>query len=101
MIAVNKCRLTDFDVIILDLDMPIMNGYEACKKIRAEQAEDQCRITDLLLIKHGESRDINLDAKKPPLIIALSAMINNEIYHRCISVGFDNCSNSSPFSKNV
>ena len=24
----------DFDVIILDLDMPIMNGFEACIKIR-------------------------------------------------------------------
>jgi CheY-like chemotaxis protein len=23
-----------FDVILLDLDMPIMNGYEACLKLR-------------------------------------------------------------------
>lgn len=23
-----------FDVIILDLDMPIMNGFEACQRIR-------------------------------------------------------------------
>ena len=26
-------------MIILDLDMPIMNGFEACKKLKAMQGE--------------------------------------------------------------
>ena len=31
---VDQSESQQFDVIILDLDMPIMNGYEACKRIR-------------------------------------------------------------------
>jgi CheY-like chemotaxis protein len=26
--------MIEYDIIILDLDMPIMNGLEACKQIR-------------------------------------------------------------------
>ncbi len=32
--AVEKSREATFDIILLDLDMPIMSGYEACKKIK-------------------------------------------------------------------
>ena len=34
LVAVDKSRSRAFDVIILDLDMPIMSGYEACRKIK-------------------------------------------------------------------
>jgi CheY-like chemotaxis protein len=29
-----------FDVILLDLDMPIMNGFEACRRIRKFDCQD-------------------------------------------------------------
>ena len=34
MEAVKLCREQDFDVIILDIMMPIINGYQACVEIR-------------------------------------------------------------------
>ena len=30
LVAFNRSRQRAFDVIILDLDMPIMSGFEAC-----------------------------------------------------------------------
>lgn len=32
--AVNTCKTTNFDAIILDIHMPVLNGIEAAKQIR-------------------------------------------------------------------
>ena len=40
-----------FDVIVLDLDMPIMNGFEACKKIRSDDSDDQMNLKHLVQIE--------------------------------------------------
>lgn len=37
-----------FDVIILDLDMPIINGFEACKRIR--KSDDRENLMQLIQI---------------------------------------------------
>ncbi len=34
--ALEKARSTPFDIIVLDVDMPGMNGYEVCTKLRAQ-----------------------------------------------------------------
>ncbi|MFM8470115.1 MAG: response regulator [Limisphaerales bacterium] len=34
--ALEKARSTHFDLIVLDVDMPGMNGYEVCSKLRAQ-----------------------------------------------------------------
>ena len=50
LVAVEKSRDRFYDCIILDLDMPIMSGYEACKKIKGI---DSARgIKDILQLDH-------------------------------------------------
>ena len=38
--AVKKAEEKDFDLILMDMDMPIMNGYEASSKIKHEMKKD-------------------------------------------------------------
>ena len=51
--AVTKTREEDFDLIILDVMMPVMNGLEACKEIR------KTKDTPILFLSAlGEEQDI-------------------------------------------
>ncbi len=52
MDAVNKCRAEDFDVIIMDVMMPRLDGFSACKEIR--KFKD---IPVLMLSARGEEYD--------------------------------------------
>jgi CheY-like chemotaxis protein len=88
LVAYNRSRQRAFDVIILDLDMPIMSGFEACQKIRAYEEEGGEGITDLLQIGKNFARDESATqsllhfnqepvSRFQPLIIALSALITD------------------------
>ena len=35
LLAVNKCKTDNFDAIIMDMMMPVLNGIDASKQIRA------------------------------------------------------------------
>lgn len=35
--AVKACQLNDYDVILMDIDMPVMNGWEATEAIKKEK----------------------------------------------------------------
>lgn len=52
MDAVNKCKANDFDVIIMDVMMPRLDGFSACKEIR--KIKD---IPVLMLSARGEEYD--------------------------------------------
>lgn len=56
----NAASADDYDVIILDVMMPIMNGYEVCKKLR----DDGNQTPILMLTAKDQDRDIvkGLDA---------------------------------------
>ena len=52
--ATEKALLSDYDLIILDVMMPVMNGYEACKEIRREK-----KTTPILFMSAlGEEQDM-------------------------------------------
>ena len=45
--GVEFAKLSVPDVVVLDLDMPGLNGYEVCSRLRAEPAT--CRVLILML----------------------------------------------------
>ncbi len=67
--AVEHYQKEDFDLILMDLQMPIINGYEATRIIRQ--------------IEHGEF-------KHTP-IIALTAYSLQEEIDKCLAIGLDDC----------
>ena len=50
--AVNKCLTEDFDLVILDIMMPGLDGYSACKQIKREKD-----IPIIMLSARGEEYD--------------------------------------------
>jgi len=75
--AVQACQNDDFDLILMDCHMPVMDGFEATAQIRKyEQANNKPR--------------------RP--IIALTADVQKGIVEQCLESGMDNYL-SKPFNK--
>lgn len=82
-----------YDAIILDLNMPIMNGHEACKQILQiykdynerqiglKGSEDQS--------EDGHSNADETYVNRRPIIVASSAHVTEEIQQQCLNEGFD------------
>ena len=76
-VAFEKFRsCNNFDLVILDLNMPISDGYEACQNIR-----------NLFSIKNLFNQ--NKRQQVPPVIIACSSFVEKQVSERCIELGFD------------
>ena len=66
LIAVEKLKTSEFDIILMDVQMPVMNGFEATKSIR------------------------NLDSEKAHTpIIAMTANVLKEEVDLCYQAGMD------------
>ena len=52
-----KSRLGEFDVILMDIMMPVMNGYEATKRIRALDREDAKKIPIIAMTANAFTED--------------------------------------------
>ena len=52
MTAVGLCKLNDFDLIIMDIMMPKLDGFSACKEIK--KIKDMQKIFLIQLLKHQE-----------------------------------------------
>ena len=68
-VALEKFKSGNFNLIIMDIQMPVMDGYEATKLIRQHENETP--------------------GKKKTSIIALTANATREDQERCLEVGMD------------
>lgn len=66
--GLERFRERDFDLILMDLQMPVMDGYEALREIRALHATE---------------------GRALPPIIAVTASVLPEERERCLQAGFD------------
>jgi CheY-like chemotaxis protein len=71
------------DLVILDLDMPVMNGYEACESIRLAY-ENAKESATRIGVRQGLE-----ELLAPPLIIANSADVDDQVRALCQQSGFD------------
>ena len=73
--AIRHCSEQRFDIVLMDCQMPIMDGFEATRQLRRLEAEGSTGPT------------ANPPARLP--IIALTANVMDGDRERCIDVGFD------------
>jgi CheY-like chemotaxis protein len=55
--AIEEIKNNDYDLVIMDIFMPQMNGYEAVKHIRQINNEDKANITVIALTSSQSDRD--------------------------------------------
>ncbi|MFW5974567.1 MAG: response regulator, partial [Bacteroidota bacterium] len=67
-VAVEKASEKDYDLIFMDLHMPLMDGYEATSRIRVQELEE---------------------GRKSAFIVAVTANAAPEDKEKCFSVGMD------------
>ena len=58
MEAVSKCRENDYDILVMDIMMPRLDGFSACKEIRKYKA----------LLDEGIISEDEFEAKKKELL---------------------------------
>lgn len=73
--AVSACEQNDFDLILMDIHMPVMDGYEAAMKIRQFKDEKKAKV----------------------IIIALTASVALDVKNKVAAAGIDDFM-SKPFN---
>ncbi len=76
--AVNAFQRKDYDLILMDLQMPIMDGYEATGKIRELEVS----------LKKESNNEISAERKKVP-IVAMTAHAIKGFREKCLEIGMD------------
>lgn len=55
--AIDKCKSEQFHLILMDVNMPIVNGFEATKAIKAHYEKEQKRVPIIAMTAYAMSED--------------------------------------------
>ena len=68
--AIKSVFSHDYDLVLMDLQMPVMDGFQATAEIRAWEKTLRCNM-------------------RPVRIVALTASLVGGVKQQCLAVGFD------------
>ncbi|MEJ7739504.1 MAG: response regulator transcription factor [Chitinophagaceae bacterium] len=86
--AVDKVLITDVDCVIMDINMPVLNGLEGTKLIKQEKPYVKVIVVSMLcdaaivskMMKAGADAFINKDTGKTELLKAIGKVMQGERY---------------------
>jgi DNA-binding NarL/FixJ family response regulator len=86
--AADKACNNDVDCVIMDINMPVLNGLEATKLIKKEKAHIKVIVVSMLcdasivnkMLRAGADAFINKDIGKDELLKAINKVMNGEKY---------------------
>jgi len=86
--AVDKVSTHNIDCVIMDINMPVLNGLEATKLIKKERPEIKIIVVSMLcdaaivskMMKAGADAFINKDTGKSELLKAINKVMHGEKY---------------------
>ncbi len=86
--AVDKVLIKDIDCVIMDINMPVLNGWEATKLIKQKKPFVKVIVVSMLcdaaivskMMKAGADAFINKDTGKTELLKAIGKVMQNEKY---------------------
>ncbi len=55
--AIKRIKAEDFDVVLLDIEMPVMNGYQCIREIRTSLPEGKCNIPVMAMTAHATKEE--------------------------------------------
>jgi PAS domain S-box-containing protein len=84
-VAIDKLNRKDYDIVLMDLNMPVLSGYEASKIIRNSKNE-KCKNIPILALTASMKIDIQQKIEKAGITEYILKPFNpNELYDKILS----------------